>query len=136
MKESAYNIPTTVDEYLDNLPKEVRTTLQKLREIIKSAAPKAEEIISYQIPTYKYFGALVHFAAFEKHCSFFVVNKSILKTFEKELEPYKTSGTTIHFSPARPLPAALIKKIVSVRMKENEERNAMKSISKKNNVKK
>jgi uncharacterized protein YdhG (YjbR/CyaY superfamily) len=130
MKKGEYNIPKTVDEYLKDLPSEVSGMLNKLRATIKSAAPHAEEIISYQIPTYKYHGALVHFAAFESHCSFFVVSKSILTMFEKELEPYKTSGTTIHFSTAKPLPVALVKKIVKARIKDNEERNAIKGIKK------
>ena len=79
-------------------------------------------MISYQIPTYKHEGPLVHFAAFENHCSFVVVTKSIISAFKKELEPFKTSGTTIHFSPEKPLPASLVRKIVKARLKENEER--------------
>lgn len=113
-----------VDDYLKALPERVRVALEKLRQTILGAAPKAEEVISYGIPTYKYHGALVHFAAFEDHCSFFVVNKNILKTFNKELESYKTSGTTIHFTPDEPLPASLVKKIVNTRIKENEDRIA------------
>ena len=112
-----------VDEYLNRLPAVVRSTLENLRQTIKLSAPKAEELISYQIPTYKYKGALVHFAAFENHLSLFVVNKNILNTFSKELQSFKTSGTTIHFTHEHPIPAALVKKIVKVRIAENEERN-------------
>ncbi|MFN2440410.1 MAG: iron chaperone, partial [Chitinophagaceae bacterium] len=118
-----------VDEYLHSLPKEVRTTLEKIRQTIKAAAPKAEEIISYQIPTYQYLGPLVHFAAFEKHCSFVVVSKDTLSHLQrdnKDLQSYKISGTTIHFTPDKPLPEALIRKIVKARIKENEERHATK----------
>ena len=111
-----------VDEYLHSLPEAVRFTLEKLRQTIKLAAPQAEEVISYQIPSYKHKGPLVHFAAFKDHCSLFVVNKNILQTFSKELEPYKTSGTTIHFTPDKPLPAALVQKIVKIRIRENEGR--------------
>lgn len=114
------NIAATVDEYLNTLPGDVRETLQKVREAVKEAAPKAEEVISYQIPTYKYLGALVHFAAFKNHCSFFGVSKSLLQKFEKELKPFKISGTTIHFSVDEPLPAALVKKLVKERIKQNE----------------
>ena len=111
-----------VDEYLYSLPEAVRFTLEKLRQTIKTSAPWADEVISYQIPSYKYMGPLVHFAAFKDHCSLFVVNKNILQTFSKELEPYKTSGTTIHFTPDKPLPAALVQKIVKIRIRENEGR--------------
>jgi uncharacterized protein YdhG (YjbR/CyaY superfamily) len=96
--------------------------LEKLRAAIKSAAPKADEVISYRIPTYKYYGPLVHFAAHESYCSLIAVNKAVLKTFCGELESFDVSGTTIHFTDEHPIPAALVKKIVKARMKENEER--------------
>lgn len=120
-KETTRSVPARdVDGYLAVLPKEARVTLEKLRRTIKAAAPKAEEAISYQIPTFKYHGPLVFFAAFKNHCSFFVVSKSIMKTFSSELKPYDTSGTTIHFSTENPLPATLVKKIVKARIEENK----------------
>ncbi|MCW3119372.1 MAG: hypothetical protein JWM28_3454 [Chitinophagaceae bacterium] len=121
----------TVDEYLQALPDDMRTMLEKLRLTIQSAAPKAEELISYQIPTYKYRGALVHFAAFKNHCSFIAASKNVIKIFSKELQDFKTSGTTIRFTPDQPLPAALVKKIVKTRIKENEERTAAVPVKKK-----
>jgi uncharacterized protein YdhG (YjbR/CyaY superfamily) len=111
-----------VDAYVAALPKEPRVTLDKFRKIIKAAASKAEETISYQIPTFKYHGPLVFFAAFKNHCSLYVLSKSIMKKFSNELKPYDTSGTTIHFSPENPLPATLVKKIVKARIEENESR--------------
>lgn len=113
-----------VNDYLEMLPPDVRTLLEKVRQAIKAAAPNAEEVISYQIPTYKSNGPVVHFAAFKDHCSFTFVSENILKLFRKELEPFKVSGRTIHFSTDKPLPAGLIQKIVKTRMKENEERIA------------
>ena len=118
--------PKNVDEYLQALPEEMRTTLEKVRQIIKAAAPMAEESISYQIPTYKIHGPLVHFVARKNYCSFIVVSKSILETFKSELEDYDISGTTIHFTPEKPLPATLIQKIVKARFKENEQNNQKK----------
>jgi uncharacterized protein YdhG (YjbR/CyaY superfamily) len=111
-----------LDSYLSPLPAKVRTTLEKLRKTIKAAAPKAEERISYQIPAYRYHGPLVFFAAFKNHCSLFVASKTVLKAFTGELAPYDVSGTTIHFSADHPLPAALVRKIVKARIKENEAR--------------
>ena len=120
-KDTKRSVPARdVDGYLAALPKETRVTLEKLRNTIKAAAPKAEEAISYQIPTFKYHGPLVFFAAFKNHCSFYVVSKSIMKTFSSELKPYDTSGTTIHFSAENPLPATLVKRIVKARIEENE----------------
>lgn len=125
MEKATKTIPAkNVDEYLQALPVNIRDLLEKLRRAIKAAAPKAEEIISYQIPTYKYKGPLVHFAAFKDHCSLVVINKNILTIFSKELQGYKISGTTIHFTPDKPLPAALVQKIIKARIKDNEEGNA------------
>lgn len=117
----------TVDEYLAQLPKDARAALEELRKVIKAAAPEAEELISYQMPAYKHKGLLVFFAAFKDHCSFFVGGKSILKTIGKDLEKYETSGTAIHFTPDKPLPASLVRKIVKARIKENELRSALKA---------
>ena len=111
-----------VDEYLAAVPEDVQSVLEKLRKTIRSAAPKAEEVISYQIPMFKYHGPLVFFAAFRNHCSFYVVSKPIMEAFSSELKPWDASGTTIHFSAKKPLPASLVKKIVKARIEENEAR--------------
>jgi len=74
---------------------------------------------------------LIHFAAFKDHCSLIVINKQIIKTFEKELKDYKTTGTTIHFTAAKPLSSSLVQKIVKIRIAENEEREiAKKAVNK------
>jgi uncharacterized protein YdhG (YjbR/CyaY superfamily) len=112
----------TVDDYLAALPDRERAVLQKLRETIRSAAPEAEEVISYRIPLYKHHGHLVGFAAFRNHCSLFVTNSAVRDQFAKELEPYKVEGTTVRFTVEKPLPTALVKRIVKSRMAENEAR--------------
>jgi uncharacterized protein YdhG (YjbR/CyaY superfamily) len=109
-----------VDAYLAAAPKELRAALENLRAAIKAAAPKAEEVISYQIPTYKYHGPVVHFVARASYCSFIAASKTVLEKFKGELEEFDTSGTTIHFTVEKPLPAALVKKIVKARIAENE----------------
>lgn len=122
MKNST-NTPTpkTIDDYLFLLPENEQVALQNLREIIKSLIPTAEEVISYQIPTFKYYGALVGFAAFKNHCSLFVMNTDLLDAFKDELKGYNYAGSTIHFVPENPLPVALVEKIVKAKMKINEE---------------
>jgi uncharacterized protein YdhG (YjbR/CyaY superfamily) len=109
----------TIDEYLASVPEDKRATLENLRVIIRAAAPMAEECISYRIPCFKYHGPLVFFAAFKNHCGLYVINALILDTFKSELKPYKTSGTTIHFTPYNPLPEEFITKIVKMRIEEN-----------------
>ncbi len=109
-----------VDAYLAAVPADKRAALEKLRQAIRSAAPKAEESISYQIPTYKHHGPLVHFVGRKNYCSFIVTSKTLLEIFKNELKSYEISGTTIHFTAENPLPAALVKKIVKARIVENE----------------
>ncbi len=109
-----------VNAYLAAVPPNMRVVLEKLRKTIKAAAPKAEEVISYQLPTFKYHGPLVCFAAFKNHCSLYVISKSLMKKFSSELKPYDMTGITIHFTAEHPLPATLVKKIVKARVAENE----------------
>ena len=111
----------TVDDYLAALPEEARATLEKLRKVVKAAAPKATEVISYQIPMYKHHGMLVGFAAFKDHCSFFP-GANPIATHKDELKAYETSKGTIRFPIGKPLPAALVKKLVKTRVAENEKR--------------
>ncbi len=111
----------TVDDYLAALPEESRATLEKLRKLVKAAAPRATEVISYQIPMYKHHGMLVGFAAFKDHCSFFP-GANPIATLKDELKAYETSKGTIRFPIGKPLPAALVKKLVKTRIAENEKR--------------
>jgi len=112
-------VPKTVDDYLATLPEDSRATLEKIRKTIKAVAPKATEVISYQMPMYKQHGMLVGFAAFKDHCSLFPGAKPIA-THKDELKAYKTSKGTIRFPIGKPLPAALVKKLVKTRIAENE----------------
>ena len=116
--------PRNIDDYLAAVPEEARVVLEALRRAIKAAAPDATEVISYQMPTFRYRGALVAFAAFKNHCSLFPMSTSVLITLKDELAPYDTARTkgTIRFPFGKPPPAALVKKIVKARMKENEAR--------------
>jgi uncharacterized protein YdhG (YjbR/CyaY superfamily) len=113
---------TDVNAYLAALTPDQRRALKKLRATIKSAAPKAEEKISYHMPLYYYLGYLVGFAAFKNHCSFFVMSYKVMGMFRKELAPYLRATATLHFTPEKPLPVALVKKIIKARMKENEDK--------------
>jgi uncharacterized protein YdhG (YjbR/CyaY superfamily) len=115
----------TVDDYLAALPEQARATLEKLRKAVKAAAPQATEVISYQMPMYKHHGMLVGFAAFKDHCSFFP-GSSPVAAHKDELKAYKTSKGTIRFPIDKPLPAALVKKLVRTRIAENEKRAAEK----------
>lgn len=116
-----------VDEYIAQFDSAVSKSLGLVRRTIKSAAPKAEELISYRIPLYRYNGHLVAFMAAKNHCSFVTMSAPLVKSLKSELSDFKISGTTIHFTAEKPLPAVLIKKIVKARIKENEEKARRKS---------
>jgi len=121
-KTDAKSAPAkTVDEYLAGVPKEARAALEKLRKTIKAAAPMASEGISYQMPMYKHHGMVVGFAAFKDHCSIFP-GSAVMEANKEELSRYDTSKGTIRFPANKPLPAALVKKLVKARIKENEAR--------------
>ena len=110
-----------VDDYLARVPEEARATLEKLRKTIKAAAPMASEVISYQMPMYKHHGMLVGFAAFKDHCSLYP-GSAVMNAHKEELKRYGTSKGTIRFPANKPLPAALVKKLVKARIAENEAR--------------
>jgi uncharacterized protein YdhG (YjbR/CyaY superfamily) len=111
-----------VEDYLAAVPEPAHSTLQRVRSAIRSAMPaEAAEAISYGIPAFKYKGPLVWFAAFSNHCSLFP-GASVIKAFKNELKAYKTSKGTIHFPVDKPLPAALVKKMVKARLAEKAQK--------------
>jgi len=126
----------TVDEYISRLPAEQLATLEKMRKAIEDTCPKAEEMMNYGVPYYKYLGPLICFGAYPKHLSLYAVSKRLLAYYAAELKPFKIAGTTIHFTPEKPVPLTLLKKIVKDRMKDNEERTALKAVTKKSTTKK
>ena len=111
--------PKTVEDYLAAVPEHAHGTLQRLRSAIRSAMPaEATETISYGIPAFKHKGTLVWFAAFSKHCSLFP-GASVIKAFQDELKGVEISKGTIKFPVDKPLPSALVKKMVKARLAEN-----------------
>ena len=113
-------VPKDVDEYLAGVPEPARTTLQKIRAAIRSVVPpETTETISYRIPAFKYKGVLVWFAAFSDHCSLFPT-AAVIEAFKNELKGFSTSKGTIHFPTDKPLPSALVKKLVKARIAQIE----------------
>ena len=120
--------PRNIDEYLAGVPEPARGTLQKMRATIQSALPpEATETISYGIPAFKLKKTLVYSAAFTNHCSFFPT-AAISEQFKDELAGYTISKGTVQFAVNKPMPAALVKKMVRARVahhdqKENKKKN-------------
>lgn len=122
-KPKSNRVPKTVDEYLAGVAEPARSNLQKLRAAIRSAAPpEATEGISYGIPMFKHKGVLVWFAAFANHCSFFPT-AAVVAQFQKELKDFRTSKGTIQFPVDKPLPSALVKRMVKARLAQIENKN-------------
>lgn len=110
-------LPRDIEEYIARFPREVQDILQKIRSVIAKVAPEAEEAIKYQIPTFVLNGNLVHFAAFQKHIGFYPTPSGI-EEFKDELSAYETAKGSVQFPLDKPVPFALIKKIVTFRVKE------------------
>jgi len=112
--------PKTVDEYLAQAKPEQRAVLEKLRTTIHAVAPDAEESISYGLAGFKLKRRpLVYFGAWANHCAFYLASSVVAKTFQDQLKPFETSKGTIRFPPDKPLPTALVKKLVKARIAEN-----------------
>jgi uncharacterized protein YdhG (YjbR/CyaY superfamily) len=113
--------PKNIDEYIAGFPRDVQAILEKIRLTVRKAAPDAEETIKYQIPTFTLKGNLVHFAAFKKHIGFYPAPTGI-GTFKNELSVYEGAKGSVRFPLDKPIPFALISKIVKFRVKENLDR--------------
>ncbi|MGW8316721.1 MAG: iron chaperone [Bacteroidales bacterium] len=111
-----------IDGYIALFPKEVQQILQKMREEISRAAPEATEDIRYGIPTYRYRGNLVHFAAYDTHIGFYPTPSGI-EAFKEELSKFELGKGTIRFPLDAPIPYDLVRKVVEYRMEESRSGN-------------
>jgi len=115
--------PKDIDAYIAEFPKGIQDLLETVRATIRKAAPGAEEAIRYRIPTFILEGNLVHFAAFKNHIGFYPTSSGVTP-FKQELSQYEVSKGTVRFPLDRPIPVALITKIVKFRVAESLERAA------------
>lgn len=113
--------PQDIDAYIAGFPKDVQEVLEKIRRTIRKAAPDAEEKISYQMPTFFLKGNLIHFAAYKKHIGLYPAPRARAR-FKRELSAYEGGKGTVRFPLNKPMPFALISKIVKFRVEENLER--------------
>ena len=111
-------VAANVEAWLARLDPVRRAALDRLRAQILAAAPGAEETISYGQPTFKLHGHLVAYGAFKNHLSFFPMSSTLIATIP-EAAALATSSGTMHFQPDKPIPAALVKKLVKARVAQN-----------------
>jgi uncharacterized protein YdhG (YjbR/CyaY superfamily) len=115
--------PKTIDEYLASIREDKRAALERLRKTIHSAVPNAEECISYGLAAFRLDGKpLVAFGAGSNHCAFYPMSSSTVAAHKDDLKDYDNSKGTIRFSVDKPLPAALVRKLLKARIAENETR--------------
>jgi uncharacterized protein YdhG (YjbR/CyaY superfamily) len=106
-----------VDEYLQGLEEPKRRTLESLRRTILEIVPEAEEVISYRVPAFRVGGKTVAgFAAFKNHLSYLPFSGSVIGQLSDELDGYTTTKSSAHFAIDHPLPKALLKKLIQVRV--------------------
>jgi uncharacterized protein YdhG (YjbR/CyaY superfamily) len=115
------NQPTTIDEYIADFPRDVQHLLEKVRAAIRKAAPNATEAISYQMPTFKQEGNLIHFAGYNHHIGLYPGSRPI-EAFKDELSKYETSKGTVRLPLDKPIPVGLISKITKFCVNRNLER--------------
>ena len=109
-----------VDAFLAKVPADKRAALVRLRRTIRAAAPKATELINYGVPMFRLDGKnLVSYAAAADHCTFYVQSPAVMQAFAAELKDYKQGKGSIQFAADRPLPAALVTRLVKARIAEN-----------------
>ena len=112
--------PASINGYLAKVSEEQRVALERLRKTIRAAAPQAEECISYGIAAFRHHGMLVGFGATKTHCALYLMSASTLDAFREDVDGLDVSKGTIRFQPAKPLAAALVRKLVKARIAENE----------------
>ena len=113
------HVSPEVEAYLANVADPYRGMLERIRNIVREEAPDAQEVMAYGIPTFKLAGNLVHYAAFTSHCSFFPGRAIDDASLKKELVGFRLSKGTIQFTPDNPLPDAVVRQIVRIRIAEN-----------------
>jgi len=108
-----------IDDYLATVSPDKRAALGKLRKTIRSIVPKAEECISYGIPAFRLGGTVVAgFCARAKGCSYLPFSGTTFRTLARDLRAYDKTKSSLHFTPEKPIPATLVRKLIKARIAE------------------
>jgi uncharacterized protein YdhG (YjbR/CyaY superfamily) len=114
-----------IDDYLRDVDEPKRSTLQALRLTILEVIPGAEQGISYGMPAFRMQGKTVAgFAAFKDHLSYLPHSGTVLGQLVDELAGYTMTKGSLHFAVDRPLPKAIVTKLIAVRLREVDRRSS------------
>lgn len=113
--------PTSIEQYLSGVSPEKRAALESLRAQIHALQPGLDECISYSMPAFRLGKhVLAGFLATKAGCSYYPFSGTTLGTLAADLKGYSQTKSALHFTPDRPLPKALIKKLLATRRAECE----------------
>ncbi len=104
---------TTVEEYIAGQSGPVQDRLKELHAIIHHAVPDAAEVIRYGLPSYKRAGKMISIGAARRHCALYGTPQDL---FADELRGYKQLKGTVQFPLDRPVPEALVRKLVLAKL--------------------
>jgi uncharacterized protein YdhG (YjbR/CyaY superfamily) len=112
-----------IDKYLRGVEEPKRSTLQALRSTILDVIPDAEQAISYGVPAFCMYGTTVAgFAAFKNHLSYLPHSGTVLGQLADDLADYTMTKGSLHFPVDRPLPKAIVTRLIAVRLSEANRR--------------
>ena len=117
-----------VDEYILSFDGTHKKFLVDVRKVILDTlkSKEYEEVVSYGMPAIKYKKRiLIYYAAFKNHIGLYATPSANVK-FAKELSKYKQGKGSIQFPIGKPLPLALISKII--KFKEISEKTNIKNV--------
>lgn len=118
-RKASHDDVAAVLAYLAAQPPPMRTLLERVRAAIRRRAPTATECLSYRIPTFFVNGrVLLHYAGFSDHASLFGFGPTVREQLAEAIAPFQTGKGTLQFTAQRPLPAALLERIVRIRLAE------------------
>jgi uncharacterized protein YdhG (YjbR/CyaY superfamily) len=106
-----------VAAYIAAAPAAVRPILRRIRSTVRAAAPDAAELLSYRIPSLRGKRILIHYAAFAGHIGVFPPVSGNAR-LEAALAPYAGPKGNLRFPLDRPIPYALLARIVRHRLEQ------------------
>ena len=109
-----------VEAYLLALPPDQQAALRSLRATLARLLPDHIECLSYAMPGFRQPGPkgkmVAGYAAFARHLGLYPHSGTVIPQID--CAPFKTSKSGVLFTPDRPLPEALLRRIVETRQAE------------------